>query len=399
MLKHSSTYYLSIFNVVLKSKFTAIEFIEDPTVPMVMIEDDLQNKLTKITVPDINNVTCAELGSNIIKKKYTLEDDKVPIEVGTYLLYRSVVINGFHMAVADGSIDISINQYVVKDPPIMPEVVREKDNILIKLNCDMSIEDYVELLNNSGLFYVIDVDADAHLDSIYGIILNRCNKTKLDSHNVIKLTEDRLLIEEADYIASFIEQLRQNYPNVQFYNVDSDLDDSTYNEFFKYKAQMGEFNNSLLTTPVYDDPIYGSVMTTTLQIDFEYHTADLLKFSRRRFDYQINKFLSDNTVGTLKFPNTDRTMKFTAHWDRGATADGSDDLNVGTSMNEGNKGHYRFSSNIKIVMTIYRVARDYPEIRKVLLGIPIFDNKNQQEHIWFEYNDNTPRFVPTDDRP
>lgn len=392
-------YYLSISNVVLCSKYTAIEFVQDPEAEFVTTEDDTVNRLTKITVPDINNVTSADIKGNVIKKMYTLEDEKIPLEEGVYLLYRSIVINGFHMVVSDESIDVAINQYVVKAPPIMPAVEKQKDSILIKLNCEMTNEDYAELINNSGLLYVIGIDKDAHLDSIYGVILNRCNKTKLNSHNIIKLTEDHLLIEEADYIASFIKQLEAAYPNVQFYNVDSDLDDSKYNEFFRYKAQMAGFDNSIVTTPVYDDPIYGSVMTTTLQIDFEYHTADLVKFSRRRFDYQINKFLSDNTTGLLKFPNTDRTMSFTAHWDRSVTSDGADDLNIGTSMNEANKGHYRFASNIKMVMTIYRVARSYPEIRKVLLGIPIFLNNNVMKHEWFEATDEHPTFRPSDDLP
>ncbi|MCQ2209214.1 MAG: hypothetical protein MJZ34_02870 [Paludibacteraceae bacterium] len=370
------TYYLALSNVVLKSNYTAIKFIEDQSAEMVTIEDDLDKSLTKVTVPDITNVRCSDVAPLIIKKTFTEDEDKLDIEEGVYHLYRDVSLNGFHMVVSDETIDVAINQYVVKNPPIYPSIRKEKDNVLIKFNSKLHNRDYVEMINESGLFYIIHVEKDAYLASIYGVVLNRTNKTTLKSHDIIDLSGDHLLIEEADYVAALIKKLEYLYPQVQFYNVDSDTDDSSYSEFFKYRAQMGDFTSDLITTPVFNDPIYGSVMTTTLQIEFEYHTADLVKFSKRRFDYQINRFLSGVTTCDLKFPNTDRKMSFTVHWDRAATAPGSDDLTTGTTMNEANKTQYKFSSTIKLVVTIYRLAMDYPVIKKIILGTPIFMDKD-----------------------
>lgn len=223
------------------------------------------------------------------------------------------------------------------------------------------------MINSSNLLYVLKQEENAHIATCYGIALDKSRVLKINSPALQIITDQHILIEEADYISALILKLQELYPMIQFYNTDQDINDTKYSEFVKYKSYLGDFTKDIITTHLFDDPIYGQVIRTTAKIDIEYHTADMVKYNARRFDYHINQFLSGITTCGLKFPLTDRELTFCVHWDRKSLI-GKNEYKKETNLNADKKTQYIFNSSATLVVTIYRMSSTYSVIRNILLN-------------------------------
>jgi len=151
--------------------------------------------------------------------------------------------------------------------------------------------------------------------------------------------------------------------------VDQNQDDSKYSEFCKYRANPESMDQEILTTVVFSDPIYGDVIRSTCSIEFEYHTTDIIRFNRRKFDFIISRFISDKTTCYLPIPETDRKMKFSVVWHR-QDAVGDNPLMKMLGLNETSKNQLSFKFSAKLVITLYRLSNRYPVIKTKSLHPP-----------------------------
>lgn len=357
-------YYLELDDVILTCNYTVINMLKDDTVATSMASVNTSNYEVTITYP--TGSTYSQLPSYFRLKSKTAIDAEINIPDGRYELLCSVWINGFELARSAATINKTFNQFLMADNlDIINNMYMASDSINILLRTDMSIEQYTAMINASGLLYVI-ATANPMLSTCYGIILERARLINVRSKALQIITDNHILIEEADYITALILKLRERYPEVQFYNIDQDINDTKYNEFVKYKAFSGSYERSPLTTVLMSDPIYGSIIRTTCKVDFEYHTNDIVRFNARKLDFQQNKFLSGITTCKLKFPTTNRELMYNVHWDR-AKLIGDSEYKKGTTMNNDRKWQYSFNSNAQLTVTIYRLASSYHIIKRIML--------------------------------
>ena len=368
-------YYLSLFDLVLKSEFKNLSIKKVEGLPNAKIELDLNTKLIKIEYSEGN--TYDQISSYVILKTKSL-DDFIDLEEGDYLLHESVFINGFEFALSDQSIDRNFTQLLFEDSDLEESrIERSENSIRVLLNDNITTEDYINLINGSNYYYIISYK-DPLFTNIFSEQLSlRSNKTQIRSENKLKIKDTSLLIEAADYITALILTLKHDYPEIQFFNTDQDQDDSAYKEFCKYVANPESYDNSISTAHVFSDPIYGEVLRTNCYIQFEYFTTDILTFNKRRFDYMINRFISDHGCAYLPFPDTDRGIYFNVTWNRNEVANDQEALSFkGTSKIDPEKSSYSFTFSAKLIVTIYRLKGKYPKIKDIILGNVYYKQPN-----------------------
>jgi hypothetical protein len=110
------------------------------------------------------------------------------------------------------------------------------------------------------------------------------------------------------------------------------------------------------------DPIYGEVTRTNCNMEFEYMTDDIAKYNRRKFDFMINRFISNIGKCVLPFPETDRKLTFNVHFDRNEPA-GNNPYSKEQSLSSSQKYKYTFKFNAKLTVTIYRLNGEYPVVK------------------------------------
>lgn len=356
-------YYLELDKVILKSHHTVINLKKDDTVEQPMAEVNTSTYEVNIVYP--SGTKYSYFPSYFMLKNGTALDAEIDLPDGHYELLCSFWINGFEFARSSESIGKTFNQFLLCEKlNELNSIELKKDSINIIVRTDTKIEQYINMINNSGIIYVL-ATANPVLSTCYGIILERARLIDIRSKAVQIITDNHILIEEADYIAALILKLKYTYKNVQFYNNDQDIDDTTYSEFVKYQSYTG-FDKADHTTTLMTDPIYGSVIRTTCKIVFEYHTNDIVRFNARKLDFSQNNFLSGITTCTLNFPLTERDLVYNVYWDR-AKLIGENEYKKGTTLNTDRKWQYSFSSNAQLTVTIYRLASSYQVIKRILL--------------------------------
>lgn len=360
-------YYLSLRDIVLKSEFSGMIFEYDDTLSNPVFEFISDHRVTKIRLSH----TCkySELTAYCIIKSWIDPETQVYIDEGEYKLYNLIELNGFHLALSDQSIACPINQYVVDKEYINENAIEiYKNTIRIKLLEDITIEDYIVLINESLLYYVVSTE-NPEINTIIGIqTMNRTNKVSVRSKSKRVIRKNNILIESADYITALILYLSEIFPEIQFYNNEQDIEDSNYSEFIFYKANPEGMDGDIHTSVLMSDPIYGDVIRSTCNVEFEYHSVDLPTFNKRKFDFMINRFISNITTCYLPFPETDRKLKFSVHFDRQSNA-GDNPINKDTQLMSETKHQFSFKFVGKLTVTLYRLSDEYPVIiHKVIHG-------------------------------
>ena len=356
-------YYLELDKVILKNHHTVINLKKDDTIDQPLAKVNTSTYEVDITYP--TGTKYSDLPAYFMLKSSTPFDAEISLPDGRYELLCSIWINGFEFARSNESIGKTFNQFVFcENLSEKNQIYVKKDAINIIIRTDTKIEQYISMINDSGILFVVST-AEPVLSTCYGIILERARLINVRSKAMQIITDNHILIEEADYIAALILKLKLTYKNVQFYNNDQDIDDTTYNEFIKYKSFTG-FENAQRTSVLMSDPIYGSVVRTTCRIDFEYHTNDIVRFNARKLDFSQNNFLSGITTCTLNFPLTERDLVYNVFWDR-AKLIGDNEYKKGTTLNSDRKWQYSFSSSAQLTVTIYRLASSYQVIKRILL--------------------------------
>jgi hypothetical protein len=370
-------YYLSLFNIVLKSNFKNIKFKKVDTLDYAKIELDINNKMVTIEYSEGNSYS--QIEDYVILKNASMQDE-IDIEEGTYLLHEPLDINGFKFALSDSSIGRDFTQLLFEKSELEESRVEKRSNsIRILLNEDIDTEEYIELINTSNYYYILEYE-DPIISNVFSELSERTNRVSIRSENKLKIKDTSLLIETADYISALILTLMHDYPNVQFFNVDQDQDDSKYKEFCKYIANPESFDNSITSAHVFSDPIYGDVLRTNCYIQFEYFTADIIKFNKRRFDYMINRFISDHGIAYLPFPGTDRGIKFNVTWNRNEVATDQEAMCYkSTTKMDPERSSYSFTFSAKLIVTIYRLKGRYPQLSKNVLGNVNYKLPNTKE--------------------
>lgn len=361
-------YYLSLKDIVLKSEFSGMIFEYDDTLSTPLFEFIPDHRVTKIKLSP--SCKYSELSDYCIIKSWVDSENRVDILEGEYKLYNLVEINGFSLALSDKSIACPINQYIVDKAFINENSIElYKNTVRIKLLEDITLDEYISLINESFLFYVVSVE-NPEINTIIGIqTMNRVNKVSIRSKSKRVIRKNQILIESADYIAALILHLGKVYPEIQFYNNEQDINDTEFSEFIFYKANPETLDGEIHTSVLMSDPIYGDIIRSTCNIEFEYHSVDLPTFNKRKFDFMINRFISNITTCELPFPETDRKLKFSVHFDRQSNA-GDNPINKDTQLMSETKHQYSFKFVGKLTVTIYRLSDEYPQIIKKIIQGP-----------------------------
>ena len=357
-------YYLNLDTIIFCNNYPTVIITQDNESPAVAKFDGN----TKVTTINLHSDSVISDFPSYFKAKHNKTDELIDIQAGEYKLLTPITINDFVFARSAFTWGKSFNQYVVDtDLKIPNQCFVKNDNINITLNEGTTPEAYLQLVNNSNIgLYIIEIKEHPVVNTCSGIVLDKAVNLNIYKKTKNIINDQPILIEEADYITALVLKLKETYPEIQFYNCDSDINDTKYNEFIRYNATLGTYSNDIITTTVFDDPIYGQVIKTTCKLNFEYHTADIVTYNRRRFDFQINKFLSGITTCELPFPLTDRKLLFCVHWDRSKLINNTNYVKQ-TKANSDKKTQYIFESNADLVVTIYRLASSYSVIRQILL--------------------------------
>jgi len=292
------------------------------------------------------------------------ENDYIDITQGKYILYSPLDINGFKIIISKEGLGYSISQYIIDNTDFDDSITTtiSNNNFIIICKSDVRLKEYINKINESNLFYILTVPSDYIINSVSTIVTNcRANKINVISSKSIPLVRDSLFIETADYLATLILTLARDYPNIQFYNNTQDENDSAYQERIFYKGGPEVLSNDIYTSVVFKDPIYGEVIRAIANIDFEYKTLDIRKYNKRKFDFAINRFISDHTSVKFTVPDTSISFPFTVIWDRSEVASEAN-IQKGTQLDGNSKDLYSFRFNSKLLVTIYRMNKTYPAI-------------------------------------
>ena len=283
------------------------------------------------------------------------------IEPGVYVLYTPVNINGFHIAVSEAVKDFAFRQYIIKK---IDNIYIDKTSLneqVITVLCPESVRmiSYINRINECGHLYIIRRDKDCRIEPVCLLQTVKANRISVRTFPMVPVLTEKLLVESSDYISALILHLQRDYPEIQFYNYPPDANDTKYSEFVFYRAHPEQLSPMILTTPVMSDPVYGDVIRTTCFVEFEYYTHDLLKFNKRRFDFLINRFISDHTVSYLTIPETDHRFSFSVSWNREQAA-ADNNYQKQLALADTQKSQLAFLFNATLTVTIYRLNNHYP---------------------------------------
>jgi hypothetical protein len=367
--------YLSTTDVILKSTFNSIEFIKDESLTSVRVEFNTNRKLLII---HYSSICTYEMISEyiILKQYYDIElmelinkvnyEDPIKLDPGLYILHKSVTLNGMELALSDQSLDAIFNQFIMnKDPSIH----KSDNSIVVYIPSTITFMEYYNLISTSNYFGVIDF-YDVIYGNLGGIVFDDRTTINIRSRSTSTISDNKLLIESADYITALILDLMSTYPEIQFYNEDSDLDDTKYKEFIKYKANPESLDNDINTSVVFSDPVYGEIIRTVCNIQFNYHTSGIIKFNKRKFDFFINRFISNKTTSVLPFPGTTRKLKFSVIWNR-TDLTGDNPYQKVVQLSDTSRDHYSFPFSARLTITIYRLSSRYPKIKSIVVQSPL----------------------------
>ena len=156
------------------------------------------------------------------------------------------------------------------------------------------IRDYIDFINNSGLIFCHVVDeTQFKITNIYSVFFD--NRVYNYEDKSIAGLEREFYVNDVTITADFVKQMRERYPEIQFFARGEDKDSTKYNEWINYKITPAHLKHgTLFTSHVWPCAIRGRVWKAALDIEFEYTTNDLPTLMTRRDEFRIGKFLNND---------------------------------------------------------------------------------------------------------
>ena len=197
-------FYLSTDEVVIKSVYPKFIITKEEDKP-AMASIDTNAKIVTLNIHE--NSLYADFADYFMCKGQDVASKPITLNTGIYELLLPICINGFTFARSVKTLDKTFNQFLL-DPNLEKNntIVLKHDSINIVINVGMCTDSYVDFINDSGLFYVLTVDKPI-ITTSYGIILNRAREINVRSPAIQIISNQPILIEEADYISALILKL------------------------------------------------------------------------------------------------------------------------------------------------------------------------------------------------
>lgn len=306
-----------------------------------------------------------DLTSNIINVKYNkdstikklpkrmfelIESDDTLLEfTGKIIPEPTVRINGIEYIFSENTYN-SISIYLLHEMSELG-VNRSKcgvynNNLYIALlDSDYkswSIFDYVDFINSSGLIHCHIFDSSLFkISNVYSVPFD--NKVYEYNDKSIAGLQREFYVNDVTITADFVRQMRNRYPEIQFYARAEDKDSTKYNEWINYKISPSHLkHNTLFTSHVWEDPFSGRYWKAGLDIEFEYSTNDLPTLMTRRNNFMSGGFLNNDRQFSYIIDdgegNKDFDIGYTVFWERDSL-----ETDYGKSTSQDDTGYAQFT--------------------------------------------------------
>lgn len=277
------------------------------------------------------------------------EEDIELTHVGKVIPRPTVIINGIEYIFSTTDYE-SISIYLLHNLPDLGVTesrcgVYNNNLYFAILDTDYttwSIDDYVSFINESGLVFchIID-DSKFNISNVYS--LNFDNKIYEYKDFGIMGLQREFYVNDVTVTADFVRQMRERYPEIQFYARTEDRNATKYNEWINYKISPSPIKHgTLFTSHVRFFPTRGRFWKDALDIEFEYTTNDLPTLLTRRDQFRVGNFLNRDRVFSYIIDdgtgNKNFDVKYTVFWER-------DNLETeyGKTTNQDDNGYSQFS--------------------------------------------------------
>ena len=172
-------YYLELDEVILACNYTVVNLLKDDTITSPIASVNTSTYEVTITYP--SGATYSQLPSYFRLKDNVATEAEINLSDGRYELLCPIWINGFEFARSNATIGKNFNQFVFSDNiDCGNNIFMSEDSINILIRSDTYIEQYTQIINNSGYLYVISTE-QPFISTCYGIILERARLINIRS--------------------------------------------------------------------------------------------------------------------------------------------------------------------------------------------------------------------------
>lgn len=304
------------------------------------------------------------LDSNLINIKYNpgttigklpermferIESDDTELTVnGKIIPEQTVIINGIEYILSENTYD-SISIYLLHNDPelgVSESRIGVYNNSIYVALIDSDYEswtlkDYLSFLNDSGYIFCHVIDKSKFkISNVYSAFFNNKIYEYWDK-SIIGLQRE-FFVNDVTVTADFIRQIRERYPEIQFYARVEDRDSTKYNEWVNYKITPSQIKHgTLFTSHVWPSYTRGRVWRTGLDVEFEYATNDLPTLMARRDDFRVGGFFNRDQKFSYIIDSgegEDFDLGYTVFWERDSL-----DTEYGKSTNQDDTGYSTFT--------------------------------------------------------
>lgn len=256
-----------------------------------------------------------ELGS-----VFTLRSNHTAVSLsGKYELRNRILINGIYYyfkascPVTDKFLFTCIITNTVSDYEYHVESTGEY--ILVPITA--TVEGYINFINesSSSLYLELSDSFTPLISNIFGVNLFD-SRLEYSIHEVYPYeSAQEFHLDEPMQVSTLINDLRREYPSIQFYTDPNDrCNFKNTNEAIYYEASIFDDDNRTAGVLHYNDPVYGRVVQEEIPIIFRYETPDIFQYINRRNEYLLNKFLSP--IDLIHPKVSGDPVHIGVHWER-----------------------------------------------------------------------------------
>lgn len=254
----------------------------------------------------------------------------------------------------------------------------------------LSNEEYIKLLNNSGIIYCkIDNLEDFNIYNYHDVDVSR---GKIDVSESSSVTDfSYLAVSATDTNSSFMKHCKNHYPDIEVLSEFSDLSNLENNEngYLLVKFGLPNWQGGEHTTHLFNEfnplyPKYGKYMVSNTRGFIDYITNDWDKYLEMRYDFLLmRKLFTHNKF--MVYPEKGENFQACVVFD--SSIDDQIDRSPSDKSIESSKLY-----SLKIQFTIYSYIvenyLEFPAITKIITNIRSSLNNN------LEY-----QFVSAEDKP
>lgn len=311
------------------------------------------------------------------------EDKEITINAKT-IPDKTLTINGIEYIKTPYTDFDTINQYLYHynyDRKIVDNSIVKYNNglhifLVDSIYNDYTMHDYVSYINSidKGIHALILDRTKFAITNIYNRVFDNSINNYIDKSQ--SYSTDELYVNDVIVSADFVRQMRELYPEIQFYTREEDRDSTKYNEWINYNIHPSKIKSEFHTSHVWLHPVYGRIWRTGLEIELEYASQDLPTLLARRDSFRIGSFINkhDKFVYRVKGENgEDVVMKYCILWNR-------DNLETeyGKQTTQDDTGYSIFTYKYTGILTftnLEHAATKVNRVEKVLFNLA-YPNKN-----------------------